>query len=309
MDREYIVSVRLYLQSPDHEKGNPEMKKTIQRGLGLVLSMMLLCGCVSAHGSTGYMTEAATMYTSNTGASAFYNTYWLMRSYTGNFYVVLYNDGTCFVQACGDEEMSHKGTWSYVNGKLTVDGFQFSKKASDGESWFVTADSAIGLYPDPSAAGFDVINVSFMGSNIPWTDVVPYINSDKRTMVPLRAVGEGLGLTVWWDREKQAAVFKGTAYYDDGVDRDGGLNGAPCEVTMSFPVGSKQATVIYKSMDSPSVQTRTKTVQMDTAAVKSNGRTFAPIRFLAETFGYGVTWNGEKRTVELTDAFIPYPFD
>ena len=37
-----------------------------------------------------------------------------------------------------------------------------------------------------------------------------------------------------------------------------------------------------------------------TAAVISNERTYAPIRYLAEYFGYTVGWDGETQTVSLT---------
>ena len=39
---------------------------------------------------------------------------------------------------------------------------------------------------------------------------------------------------------------------------------------------------------------------MDTAAVIVNSRTYAPIRYLAEFFGYKVDWDGKTKTVLLT---------
>jgi hypothetical protein len=36
---------------------------------------------------------------------------------------------------------------------------------------------------------------------------------------------------------------------------------------------------------------------MDTTAVIVNGRTFAPIRYLADYFGYRVDWDGDTYTV------------
>ena len=36
-------------------------------------------------------------------------------------------------------------------------------------------------------------------------------------------------------------------------------------------------------------------VEMDTAAVIVNGRTYAPIRYLAEAFDYGVDWDAESK--------------
>ena len=44
------------------------------------------------------------------------------------------------------------------------------------------------------------------------------------------------------------------------------------------------------------------TVDMDTAAVIVNDRTYAPVRYLAEFFGYRVNWDRETRTVILEEA-------
>ena len=46
---------------------------------------------------------------------------------------------------------------------------------------------------------------------------------------------------------------------------------------------------------------------MDTAAVIVNSRTFAPIRYLAEYFGYAVGWDGATRTVSISGSSDPGP--
>ena len=38
---------------------------------------------------------------------------------------------------------------------------------------------------------------------------------------------------------------------------------------------------------------------MDTAAVIIDGRTYAPVRYLAEYFGYSVEWDGMSNTVVI----------
>ena len=90
-------------------------------------------------------------------------------------------------------------------------------------------------------------------------------------MVPLRAVGEALGLTVSWDGTKREAGFS------DG------------ERSIFFPIGSRSA----RTGDGGSVE-------MDTAAVIVGDRTYAPIRYLAEFFGYTVTWDASARTVRIS---------
>ncbi len=114
------------------------------------------------------------------------------------------------------------------------------------------------------------VGVSVNGAAVVWTDAEPFIDENSRTMVPLRPVAEALGLTVSWDGANREAVFT------DGVR------------TLYFPIGSSAARTGGGG-----------TVQMDTAAVIVSDRTYAPIRYLAEYFGYAVGWDGAYKTVLL----------
>ena len=114
------------------------------------------------------------------------------------------------------------------------------------------------------------VNVNVNGVAVKWTDASPFIDTNSRTMVPLRAVAEALGLTVEWDGAKREAIFT------DGTK------------TIYFPIGSSTA----RTGDGG-------TVQMDTAAVIVNDRTYAPIRYLAEYFGFTIGWDGTSRTVMI----------
>ena len=105
-----------------------------------------------------------------------------------------------------------------------------------------------------------------------WTDAEPYVNADSRTMVPFRIIADALRLTVDWNSSTREAIFS------DGTK------------TIYFPLDSKTA------------RTGTGgTVTMDTAAVSVNGRSYAPVRYLAEFFGYTVTWDGKTRTVGIKE--------
>ena len=115
------------------------------------------------------------------------------------------------------------------------------------------------------------ITVTVNGTDVRWTDAAPFIDSNSRTMVPLRAVGEALGLTVDWNGAAREAIFT------DGTK------------TIYFPIDSK----FYKMQNGG-------TVAMDTAAVIVSSRTYAPVRYLAEYFGYTVGWDGATRTVGIT---------
>ncbi len=112
------------------------------------------------------------------------------------------------------------------------------------------------------------IGVTVGGIPVRWTDAVPFIDDNDRTMVPLRAVGDALGLTVSWDGKAREAGFS------DGTK------------SLFFPIDSSEA----RTGDG-------RIVKMDTAAVIVNDRTYAPIRYLAEYFGFTVGWDSTTRTV------------
>ena len=115
------------------------------------------------------------------------------------------------------------------------------------------------------------ISVSVNGNAVQWTDAAPFIDANSRTMVPLRAVADAMKLDVSWDGDTREAIFK------DG------------DKMIAFPI------------DSTSARTNTDDlITMDTAAVIVNSRTYAPIRYLAEFFGYTVDWDGANRTVVIT---------
>ena len=112
------------------------------------------------------------------------------------------------------------------------------------------------------------VHVTVFGDTVIWTDAEPYIDTNNRTMTPFRVVGDALGLTIAWDSATREASFS---------------NGAK---TIWFPIGSTTART-----------SEGQTVEMDTSAVIVNGRTYAPVRYLAEYFGYGVGWERLTRTV------------
>jgi len=86
----------------------------------------------------------------------------------------------------------------------------------------------------------------------------PFIDDQARTQVPLRFVSEKLGHTVKWDNKKQQVNI------DDNK-------------------------VVAKIGDY-SVKTPNGTIQMDTAPVVIDNRTYVPIRFIAECLGHKVDY-------------------
>ena len=112
------------------------------------------------------------------------------------------------------------------------------------------------------------VTVTVNGVPVRWTDVTPFIDANNRTMVPFRAVADALGVDVDWDDDAREAVFSSG------------------DKVIYFPIGSNEARTSDEEI-----------IEMDTAAVIVNNRTFAPARALAEYFGYTVGWNARTYTV------------
>lgn len=125
------------------------------------------------------------------------------------------------------------------------------------------------------AAEADGISVQLNGAPVAFTDAAPEITSD-RTFLPFRAVLEALGAEVGYDAETSTVSAK-----RDGVD-------------LSMVLGRNIATVTEDG--------QTRTVEMDVTPYVKNGRTYVPVRFVAETFGCSVGWDGESKTVIIADV-------
>ena len=125
-----------------------------------------------------------------------------------------------------------------------------------------------GRVTTPSSSG---ITVTVNGQAVKWTDAAPFIDQNSRTMVPLRAVAEALGLGVFWNDQYKEASF------------------TSANKSITFPINSN----FYRTESGDYGS-------MDTAAIIVNSRTYAPIRYLAEYFGYNVGWDGATKTVIIT---------
>lgn len=112
--------------------------------------------------------------------------------------------------------------------------------------------------------------VTVNGEYVTFTDQKPFIDSNNRTMVPVRAPMEAIGCTVDWDADKRQAII------------------AKGETKAVFTIDSKTYTV--------NGQNKT----MDTQAVIVNSRTAFPIRFAAEAMGATVGWDANTYTVIIT---------
>lgn len=139
------------------------------------------------------------------------------------------------------------------------------------------------VFTTPPLTYPNAVNIKVNGSYVQYTDAEPFIDKNKRTLCPLRAVGDALGMDVEWENENRQAVFSNDS------------------VIVVFTIGSseyKVYRVVRKEGKETIVSSETK--KMDTAAILKNSRTYAPVRYLAEAAGYSVDWDNDNRTVVIT---------
>lgn len=94
---------------------------------------------------------------------------------------------------------------------------------------------------------------------------------NSRTLVPLRSIFEAMGAEVEWDGTTSTAIAKRGS------------------IEVRVTIGANE---IYKNGEKISV---------DVPAQLINGRTLVPARVIAEAFGADVQWNGDGKTVLITE--------
>lgn len=96
----------------------------------------------------------------------------------------------------------------------------------------------------------------------------PAVVEDGRTLLPMRATFEALGQTVDWNEE-----------------------------TRTVTSGE-----IVLQIDNPVALVKGEEVVLDVPAKLINGRTFVPLRFVAESLGKEVNWDGEQNRIDINDV-------
>ena len=120
------------------------------------------------------------------------------------------------------------------------------------------------------ASAASEISVTVDGKTVNFPDAKPFIDANGRTLIPVRFVTESLGATVEWNEEYQRANIK-----KDNVE-------------IMIIINDRRFVV----------NGRIKT--MDTEAILKDGRTFVPIRYVAEELGATVGWAPSTSTVIIT---------
>lgn len=111
------------------------------------------------------------------------------------------------------------------------------------------------------------------GQTVAFPDGQPFIDENSRTMIPVRFVTEQLGATVTWDGKTQTA----------NISKD----------------GTKVVITICNTDMQVMKSGKTETVKMDTAAILKDGRTYVPIRFVAEALGAAVDYSEVYQAVGI----------
>ncbi|NCO28029.1 MAG: hypothetical protein COS15_04620 [Caldiserica bacterium CG02_land_8_20_14_3_00_36_38] len=103
----------------------------------------------------------------------------------------------------------------------------------------------------------------------------PPIIENSRTLVPFRFIGEAIGAQVSWDASKKAVGY----VFGD--------------MNITLTIGS--TTAIVNGVKN----------KLDVAPKILSGRTVVPVRFISETIGAKVDWNGKTRMVTITSSGKP----
>ena len=177
---------------------------------------------------------------------------------------------------------SSEKTGEWQTGTLTVSGNKAEVvmpaksmvtlvlKANDGTIAAYAGEAKQPAAPTdtPASGNPETIRVTLNGTPVVM-DEPPFLQND-RTMVPLRGVFEQMGAQVnWIDGERRVSIVRGEMELSLTVDdATAYVNGAP--------------------------------IALDTPPVLPNERVYVPVRFICETLGLTVDWNGAARTVVLS---------
>ena len=116
---------------------------------------------------------------------------------------------------------------------------------------------------------FVINNLSYTaGGQVKQLVTAPYIK-DGRTMLPVRAVGESLGLEASWDHATKTATFKNA------------------EKTAIVKIG--QSTITVNNTPMP----------LTVPAEIKNGSTMIELRSLATAFGVSIAWDAVNKSVTV----------
>lgn len=135
--------------------------------------------------------------------------------------------------------------------------------------------ATVALAANPTPTG---PSIRVNGELVDFPDGQPFVDENGRTMIPVRFVTEELGADVTWDGNTRTVQIS--------------KNGVKVEIT----IGISDLKVIRNG--------RSEQVTMDTAAVLKDGRTYVPIRYVAEALGAYVDYSSTYKVVGIYDDVL-----
>lgn len=156
---------------------------------------------------------------------------------------------------------------------LMVDAQIWDLLRAEYDQWAIdTTKEALGGVPGQ-------VGVRVNNEYIQFPDAAPEI-SGGRTMVPVRALVEALGGEVDYQDNVVTFTVDGYAY--------------------EFAIGSTTVKV-GPTADNDKDTPKPEDIEMDCAPYIKGGRTYVPVRFIAEALGYEVGWDSQYETAILLD--------
>ena len=174
-------------------------------------------------------------------------------------------DAKVTIEGSNSRVENGKGSFTiYSTEETTVDVRVVVADNSNDGAYAATLEYTVGK-EDPLANRSVVMTIGstdyVVNNNIVDGDAAPYIDSNWRTMVPIRALMESFDAEVVWSEADPDVV---TINYDGGT-----------QIIMN--VGEETYTI--NGVEG----------EMDTVPVNNNGRVYVPVRFVAEGIGFSVT--------------------
>ncbi|MEA1976030.1 MAG: copper amine oxidase N-terminal domain-containing protein, partial [Bacillota bacterium] len=111
-----------------------------------------------------------------------------------------------------------------------------------------------------SFASNDAIAIYINNSKIEFADVLPFIDENNRTLIPVRFISESLDASVKWISDTRTVKIL------------------------------KNDTIIELEIDSNIAKVNGKSIIMDTKAVIINNRTIVPLRFISEVLDFDINY-------------------
>lgn len=161
-----------------------------------------------------------------------------------------------------------------VNGEKNPDLARVRDIAKAKQSWNIEelySGEKIELLKNCPTAVINGVPVRVDNDNL---DVVPYIDENDRTLVPVRFISETFGAKVGWDADNKIVTI-----LSDGID-------------ISMQIGSSSYSVNQAAKE------------MDTAPIIKNDRTMVPLRAIGEALGKKVFYENELIVISDIDVSL-----